>query len=98
VKDPDFGIFQFPEADGKLKQRGIVGISESSTRENVLTILGPPAESGGDINDSILGYISPWIKYWRVDCQLRFEFGSEDRIRNITVLEKDWEPGKGLPG
>jgi hypothetical protein len=97
VKDPDFGIFQFPEAGEKLKQRGIVGISESSTRKNVLTILGLPDESGGDIKDSILGYISPWIKYRRVDCQLRFEFGSEDRIRNITVLEKDWEPGKGLP-
>jgi hypothetical protein len=94
VKDPDFGTFEFPEAAEKLHQRGVERIGESSTREQVISALGLPVKSGGDLKDSILGYIWPWIKYHREDCQLRFEFDNQGRIRNITILRRGWEPGK----
>jgi hypothetical protein len=94
VKDPDFGTFEFPEAIEKLNQRGVIGITETSSREDVLAALGSPDKAGGDITDTALGYIWPWIKYHRDDCQLRFEFDKHERVRNITVLKKDWEPGK----
>lgn len=94
VKDPDFDTFEFPEAAEKLRQRAVTGITGVSTREDVLAVLGPPSKIGGDIKDSALGYIWPWIIYHRDDCQLRFEFDKQQRIRNITVIEKDWEPGK----
>jgi hypothetical protein len=94
IKDPDYGTFDFPEAAEKLKQRGVASVTATSTREDVVAALGPPDKAGGDITDQVLGYIWPWIRYHRDDCQLRFEFDGEQRIRNITVLEKDWEPGK----
>jgi hypothetical protein len=93
VKDPDFGTFEFPEAREKLQQRGVVGISEGSTRDDVFAALGPADEVGGG-GMSQYGYIWPWITYRRGDCQLRFEFGKRERLRNITVMEKDWEPGR----
>jgi len=93
VKDPDFGTFEFPEAAEKLQQRGVVGISQASTRNDVLAALGPPDKVVGNVKSS-LGYVWPWITYRRDDCQLRFEFGKKRRIRNITILERDWEPGK----
>jgi hypothetical protein len=93
--DPSYGTFVFPEAESKLAQRGIAGLSENSAREDVTTALGPPDESGGGSKQPPLGYIWPWIKYRREDCQLRFEFTKDNkRIRNVAVMEKDWEPGK----
>jgi hypothetical protein len=93
--DPNYGTFVFPEAEVKLAQRGMSGVSESSSRDSVIAILGPPDASGGDIKHPSLGYIWPWVSYRRADCRLRFEFDKEgNRIRNVTVMEKDWEPGK----
>ena len=90
--DPTFGTFTFPAATEQLKNRGIVDIAENSTRESVLATLGSPNESGGD-EQSSLGYIWPWILFRCADCQVRFEFGPQERIRNVTILEKDWKPG-----
>ena len=56
-------------------------------------IFGIPERSGGGINHESLGFIRPWVSYRRDDCQLRFEFDIDDRIRMVTVLERDWEPG-----
>jgi hypothetical protein len=93
--DPNFGNFTFPAAETKLAERGVVGLSENSTKENVVAILGAPDESGGGTKQPPRGYIWPWIKYSRPDCQLRFEFNKDNtRLRNVTFLEKDWEPGK----
>lgn len=92
VRDPDFGTFEFPEAQERLQQHGITGISEGSTRDDVLAALGPADAVGGG-EESQYGYIWPWIKYRRSDCQLRFEFGKRGQLRNITVMDKDWEPG-----
>ena len=93
VKDPDFGTFHFPEAQEKLHRRGIVGISESSTRDEVCAALGPADEVGGG-EMSEFGYIWPWIKYRRGDCQLRLEFGKRERLRNISIMDRDWKPGQ----
>lgn len=93
-EDPDFGTFQFPEAAGKLRQRRVEGLSAEATRSDVLALLGSPGKTGGNFVDSALGYIWPWITYQRHDCQLRFEFDKQDRIRNITVSDPDWKPGQ----
>lgn len=93
--DPHYGTFAFPEAAAKLAERGAPGLSESSTKEDVIGVLGAPDESGGGTKHPPLGYIWPWIRYRRPDCQLRFEFNKNStRLRNLTIMEKDWEPGK----
>lgn len=93
--DPNFGNFTFPEAETRLAQRRIAGLSEHSTKDDVVAALGAPDEAGGGTKQPPLGYIWPWIKYRRPDCQLLFEFNKNNtRIRSITIMEKDWEPGK----
>jgi hypothetical protein len=93
--DPNYGTFAFPEAASKLAERGAVGLSESSTKENVVAVLGAPDETGGGAKHQGLGFVWPWIKYRRPDCQLRFEFNKGGtQIRSVTIMEKDWEPGK----
>lgn len=95
AEDPNYGTFVFPEAEARLAERGVTRVSEDSSRDNVVAILGPPDASGGNIRHPSLGYIWPWINYRRADCQLRFEFDNEGkRVRNVTVMEKDWAPGK----
>jgi hypothetical protein len=92
--DPDFGTFDFPLAMERLIQRGISSISQTSTLDDVLEVLGQPDEAGGNVPSSI-GYIWPWIRYRGNDCQIRFEFDKEmSSIRNISVIEKDWKPGQ----
>ncbi len=93
VDDPHYGNIAFAAAEATLKQLGITGISAECTSDEVIAILGEPAESGGGMKDSILGYIHPWIKYHRPDCQLRFEFKKGKGIRLISVLDPDWQPG-----
>ncbi len=93
--DPNYGTFTFPEAALKLTDRGVAGLSENSTKEDVVGVLGAPDESGGGLKQPRLGYIWPWIRYRRSDCQLRFEFNKNStRLRSITILEQDWEPGR----
>jgi len=95
VDDPTYGTFGFPDAEGKLAHRGVVGLSEHSTRDDVIAALGPPGASGGGVKHPAIGYIWPWINYCRADCQLRFVFEKKGkRIMNISIMDKDWEPGK----
>lgn len=92
--DPNFGTFGFPEAEQRLRERGVSSLSATSSREDVIARLGPPDDQGGGVNDPPFGFIWPWIRYRRPDCQIRFEFNrASTRIRNITILERDWEPG-----
>lgn len=95
VDDPNYGTFHFPAAATKLAEHGIAGLTEHTTRDDVIAALGPPDDSGGGLKQPPFRYVWPWIKYLRADCQLRFEFSKDRlRIRNVTILEKDWEPGK----
>lgn len=95
AEDPNYGTFAFPNATFKLTERGIARLSEDSAKEDVVSELGDPDEFGGGVKIPTLGYVWPWIKYHRPDCQLRFEFNKDNtRIRCITIMEKDWVPGK----
>jgi hypothetical protein len=92
--DPNFGTFEFPAAISKLQERGVTSLSERSTRADVQAALGTPEKTGGGIRDPSFGFIRPWIIYRRSDCQLRFEFDNKDRVLTVTIMERDWEPGK----
>jgi hypothetical protein len=91
--DPYYGNLYFPNAAEALRRLGISGISELSDRQDVLDILGQPKHSGGGEKHPESGYILPWIKYNRTDCQLRFEFQESGRIRMVSILDPDWQPG-----
>ena len=92
--DPDFGSFEFPLAEEKLIQRGVIGLCRTSTKEEVTALLGTPDKIGGGITIEIIGYVPPWINYRLLDCQVTFRFDEADTLGSITVLERDWEPGK----
>lgn len=95
VDDPNYGTFAFPAARDRLGERGITGITETSGRDEVVSALGPANATGGGATNPPLGYVWPWVLFRRPDCQLRFEFDKAcQRIRSVTILEKDWSPGK----
>jgi len=92
--DPEYGTFEFPLAGEKLIQRGVAGLNETSTKEDVVALLGKPDEIGGGITHKSLGYIPPWISYARSCWRLRFKFRGDSTICGVTALESNWEPGK----
>ncbi len=93
VDDDAFGTFSLPDGIARLANRGISGISDNSTRDDVIALLGVPEEFGGGVKGST-GFAFPWIKYHLAECQLRFEFSKNGgRIRNVMFLPKDWKPG-----
>jgi hypothetical protein len=93
VNDPYVGNIYFPDALEALRRLGITEIAESSRRDDVIKLLGEPTLSGGGEKDPEYGYIWPWIKYHRTDCQLRFEFQKSRKLRMISILDPNWEPG-----
>lgn len=88
-----FGTYEFPRAAEILHELGIDSITADSTKKQVIKLLGEPNESGGDKTVPVLGYIYPWIKYQRADCQLRFAFEKGKTVKVVTLIEPDWEPG-----
>ena len=96
MEDPHFGNIEFPAATETLRNLGIKKITSDSTMQEVIDILGQPtaAGAGGDREHSTLGYVHPWIKYHRTDCQLRFEFNKGQGCRMISVMEPNWQAGK----
>jgi hypothetical protein len=88
-----FGTKSFPAALEILREIGVEKIVADSTKEQVIQILGTPGEAGGDTDSPVLGYIDLWIKYMRADCQLRISFEKGKGIKQVTLLEPDWEPG-----
>ncbi len=88
-----FDKYEFPAAGHILNKLGIDGLTAHSTQQVVIQRLGTPDKTGGGIKMAVLGYINPWIKYQRSDCQLRFEFNRDKEIKSVTLLEPDWEPG-----
>ena len=94
IDDPRYGTFSFPRALQVLRDRGISSLSEASTRRDLVATFGSPERSGGGTIHETLGFIRPWVTYRRDDCQLRFDFDAGDCIQTVTILERDWEPGK----
>ncbi len=93
VDDPYFGNFEPSGVDEALRRIGLSEITQLSSRDEIEKMLGNPQESGGDEKRPPLGYIWPWIKYQRVDCQLRFEFQRSGAIRRVSILDPNWKPG-----
>lgn len=88
VEDQNFGHFDFPEAEAKLFQRGVNGITKQTGRAQVVQLLGSPDLSGG--GDLPTGFVWPWIKYHRDDCEIHFEFNkTQNWIRAVTIQPKN---------
>lgn len=94
VEDPYFGNVKPADTDEAIRRIRLPQITPSSTRTEIVEILGEPQEVGGDEKHPSHGYVWPWIKYHRADCQLRFEFQKSGALRMLSILEPDWEPGK----
>jgi hypothetical protein len=88
-----FGNYEFPRVAKILRELGIKNITANSTKKEVIQLLGKPDKTGGGNKLSVLGYVDPWIKYNRPDCQLRFAFDKDKAVKLVTLLEPDWEPG-----
>jgi hypothetical protein len=88
-----FGHYKFPAAQKILHEIGILKITANSKRAEVMKLLGKPKETGRGIHDAVLGYLPPWIKYYRDDCQLHISFNDDATIVQVVVMEPDWEPG-----
>ena len=93
VPDPEYAHLSLEDALPRLAAMGITGLTSSATRDDILTALGQPQESGGDDPNLAHLNIKPWIKYHRPDCQLRFEFGQHRVIEAVTFMPVDWRPG-----
>jgi len=92
VPDREYAHLAVEDALPRLEEMGIAGLTAVASRDDVLAILGQPQISGGDVQDPVLGYVNPWIKYRRPDGQLRFEF-SQGVIKSVTFMPADWQSG-----
>jgi len=94
VEDPYFGNIKPCDTEEALRRIGLPQITQSSTRGDIVQVLGEPPEFGGGEKHPAFGYVWPWIKYSRTDCQVRFEFQKSGALRMLSIMEPDWEPGK----
>jgi hypothetical protein len=92
IEDSRFGTFKGPEAEARLREAGL-SPEAPLTREGIVAALGEPTEVGGDIHWSG-SYVWPWVKFHFPDRQLRVEFDKHGHVRDVTLLEPDWEPGR----
>jgi hypothetical protein len=97
VPDPEYAHLAMGKALPRLEAMGIMGLTATASRNDVLAALGPPQESGGGARDPFLGYIKPWVKYHRADSQVRFEFGRRGQVTAVTFMPAGWRPGES-PG
>ena len=91
--DPYFGHIEVADTVEALSRCGITGISETSTKAQIILALGPPKESGCDSYGDAFDHVPPWIKYERNHCQFHFQFDGSGRLRKLTIMEADWKPG-----
>jgi len=91
--DPYFGHIELANVTEALSRRGIVGISATSTRTEIAAVLGAPNKMGGGFQHEKFGYVPPWIKFYRNDCQLHFQFTSDGNLKKMTIMKADWKPG-----
>lgn len=93
IEDPYFGNVMLTDVDEALRRIGLPDITQDSSQNAIVQLLGEPQETGGGETHPTFGYIWPWIKYHRTDCQLRFEFQNSGRLRGISILDPNWKPG-----
>ncbi len=82
-----------PQGLAKLESLGVTGLSEQSTRADVIASLGEPGAKGGDEQLPDGRRIVPWIKYWLPQCQAHFVFFRSGKLRRISFMPRDWQPG-----
>lgn len=86
--DPFTGHIALADTAEALRRRGITGISDISTKADVIAVLGQPDASRDAERNT-----PAWIKYHRADCQLHFQFERSGKLKMLTVMEADWKPG-----
>lgn len=83
------GWVKFPRAKNALEKVGIIGITDKSTSDEVISLLGEPIRRGDGKEIPLLGDRNPWVKYLLTDCQLLFEFNQDKTIALIHFSEID---------
>jgi hypothetical protein len=94
VPDPEYARLSIEVALPRLETMGITGLTNEANRATIQAVLGDPQESGGGASHEMYGYIRPWIKYHRSDCQLRFEFCEQGLVEAVDFMPADWKPGR----
>lgn len=82
-----------PQGLAKLDSIGVQGLSEKSSRAEIIALLGEPGAQGGNERLADGRPIEPWIKYWLPQCQAHFAFFRSGRLRCISFMPRDWRPG-----
>lgn len=82
-----------PEGLAKLASIGVAGLSESSSHADVVALLGEPGAQGGYEASPGRRHPEPWIKYWLPQCQAHFSFFRSGKLRRISFMPRDWQPG-----
>jgi hypothetical protein len=81
-----------PNALAKLESIGVKGLSQESTRAEIVTLLGDPGAQGGEVPLPGRRHPDPWIKYWMPECQVHFAFFRSGKLRRISFMPRDWQP------
>ncbi|NWB97035.1 hypothetical protein HX882_14140 [Pseudomonas gingeri] len=55
-------------------------------RSEVVSVLGPAQQSGGDKQNMLIGYVRPWCKYIFEEYAVRFEFSQDQRVWKVTLM------------
>lgn len=85
-------IFLYAD-QSRLFMEGVEGLPFTSTRQEVITRLGPPSKSGARINDPILGDYGPWDHFTRPGYVIHVEYRLfEDAINKLTLMRTDVVP------
>jgi hypothetical protein len=82
-----------PEALAKLESIGVKGLSQQSSRADIIALLGDPGAQGGETPSSGERHAEPWIKYWMPQCQVHFAFFRSGKLRRVSFMPRDWQPG-----
>jgi hypothetical protein len=87
------GNLDLPDALKKLEAVGITGLSQTSSRADVIRIMGAPDEERGERRGHGERLAKPWIKYRLPECQVHFTFFGSRKLSRIAFLPRDWQPG-----
>lgn len=82
-----------PDALTKLESIGVTGVSQESSRADIVGLLGDPGAQGGGEPVPGRRHAEPWIKYWMPQSQVHFAFSRSGKLRRISFMPRDWQPG-----
>jgi hypothetical protein len=80
-------IFLHSEEYGGFREASVLDIPFSSTRQEILELLGPPAKTGSGIHDPGLGDYGPWDRFAQPGFAVHVEYRVDaDRVKTITLI------------